>query len=259
MKQLVPGMESTAHPSCGSSWTGLGMEQPFLSGRPTWVCRRIWIVSRGFLFGPSFQDTSTHGNSRQSQSLEKHNTQNRLVAEKTHLSLSLYIYIYTKKAGISYMIVVYHIWRKSLTSCEGQVVGSYFTDFTCHFWSSHGPLQDFWAVVEGCPVIAGYMFLFFCCLLIRKSEDWGEHPSVSMESTVINLSNTANPSCVLYMDVFLEMHGRSKINLWGETCFSTFRWTYGREQRDLIVFVIDWIVSIRDFRFFSSNFTVTWQ
>lgn len=35
------------------------------------------------------------------------------------------------------------------------------------------PWQDFWAVVEGCPVIAGYMFLFFCCLLIRKMEDWG--------------------------------------------------------------------------------------
>jgi len=34
------------------------------------------------------------------------------------------------------------------------------------------PWQDFWAVVEGCPVIAGYMFLFFCCLLIRKAEDW---------------------------------------------------------------------------------------
>ena len=34
-------------------------------------------------------------------------------------------------------------------------------------------LQDFWAVVEGCPVIAGYMFLFFCCLLIRKSEEQG--------------------------------------------------------------------------------------
>lgn len=31
--------------------------------------------------------------------------------------------------------------------------------------------MDFWAVVEGCPVIAGYMFLFFCCLLIRKSEE----------------------------------------------------------------------------------------
>ena len=32
-------------------------------------------------------------------------------------------------------------------------------------------LQDFWAVVEGCPVIAGYMFLFFCCLMIRKAEE----------------------------------------------------------------------------------------
>lgn len=31
--------------------------------------------------------------------------------------------------------------------------------------------MDFWAVVEGCPVIAGYMFLFFCCLLIRKAEE----------------------------------------------------------------------------------------
>lgn len=30
--------------------------------------------------------------------------------------------------------------------------------------------MDFWAVVEGCPVISGYMFLFFCCLMIRKSE-----------------------------------------------------------------------------------------
>ena len=84
--------------------------------------------------------------------------------------------------------------------------------------------------MEGCPVIAGYMFLFFCCLLIRKSEDWGEHPSVSMESTVINLSNTANPSCILYMDVFLEMHGRSKINpcikspFFG-TCTKRCRWS----------------------------------
>ncbi|CAJ1454855.1 unnamed protein product [Effrenium voratum] len=31
--------------------------------------------------------------------------------------------------------------------------------------------MDCWAVVEACPVIAGYMFLFFCCLLMRKAEE----------------------------------------------------------------------------------------
>eukprot|EP00438_Fugacium_kawagutii_P021285 Skav235205 [mRNA] locus=scaffold4495:81930:84990:- [translate_table: standard] len=32
--------------------------------------------------------------------------------------------------------------------------------------------MDFWAVVEGCPIITGYMFAFFCCMLIRKAEEF---------------------------------------------------------------------------------------
>lgn len=32
--------------------------------------------------------------------------------------------------------------------------------------------MDLWSVVDACPVITGYMFLFFCCLLVRKVEEF---------------------------------------------------------------------------------------